>query len=181
MRDVFTAPATLLIGNDPTNQHPLLAWQIRNNVRLHRARLYVINSQDIKLRRQATAFTQIPEGSEGKLAAFLGGDDAVADALGSTKESWTTLRDKLRTEQNLVIIFGSEIRRRMTSPAWSTSVLRLRARNSSALAITRTPAAPPTWACIPICSLAITQSSATVSSTRNGATFPKPPVSICQA
>ena len=45
-RDVFTAPAILLIGNDPTNQHPLLAWQIRNNVRLHRARLYVINSQD---------------------------------------------------------------------------------------------------------------------------------------
>ena len=44
------APAILLIGNDPTEQHPLLAWQIRNNVRLHRARLYVINSQDIKLR-----------------------------------------------------------------------------------------------------------------------------------
>src|SRR3954471_18364493 len=110
MVDVFTAPALLLIGNDPTNQHPLLAWQIRNNVRLHRAKLYVINSQDIKLRRQATTFTQIPEGSEGKLAAFLGGDDTVADALGSSKESWTTLRDKLRTEQNLVIIFGSEIR-----------------------------------------------------------------------
>ena len=39
MRDVFNAPAILLIGNDPTEQHPLLAWQIRNNVRLHRARL----------------------------------------------------------------------------------------------------------------------------------------------
>ena len=37
MRDVFNAPAILLIGNDPTEQHPLLAWQIRNNVRLHRA------------------------------------------------------------------------------------------------------------------------------------------------
>ena len=37
MADVFTAPAILLIGNDPTEQHPLLAWQIRNNVRLHRA------------------------------------------------------------------------------------------------------------------------------------------------
>src|SRR6202044_3952007 len=44
MTDVFTAPAILLIGNDPTDQHPLLAWQIRNNVRLHRAKLYVINS-----------------------------------------------------------------------------------------------------------------------------------------
>ncbi len=38
------APAILLIGNDPTEQHPLLAWQIRNNVRLHGARLYIVNS-----------------------------------------------------------------------------------------------------------------------------------------
>jgi NADH-quinone oxidoreductase chain G len=110
MVDVFTAPAILLIGNDPTNQHPLLAWQIRNNVRLHRAKLHVINSQELKLRRQATTFTQIPAGSEGKMAAFLGGNDAACEALGSSKESWVALRDKLRSEQNLVIIFGSEIR-----------------------------------------------------------------------
>ena len=79
MADVFTAPAILLIGNDPTEQHPLLAWQIRNNVRLHRARLYVVNSQSIKLRRQATSFTQIPAGMEGKVASFLSGDDGAAD------------------------------------------------------------------------------------------------------
>jgi NADH-quinone oxidoreductase subunit G len=110
MADVFTAPAVLLIGNDPTEQHPLLAWQIRNNVRLHRAKLYVINSESIKLRRQAASFTQIPAGAEGKVAAFLAGDDAAADALGSTKDEWITLRDKIRAEQNIVIIFGSEIR-----------------------------------------------------------------------
>ena len=45
MREVSKAPAILLIGNDPTEQHPLLAWQIRNNVRLHRAKLYMINSR----------------------------------------------------------------------------------------------------------------------------------------
>ena len=113
MADVYTAPAILLIGNDPTEQHPLLAWQIRNNVRLHRAKLHVINSASIKLRRQATTFTQVPAGSEGKLAAFLSGDDAAADALTSTsvsKDAWLALREKLRGEQNLVIIFGSEIR-----------------------------------------------------------------------
>jgi len=113
MRDVFNAPATLLIGNDPTEQHPLLAWQIRNNVRLHRARLYVINSQPIKLRRQAATFVQIPAGSEGKVAALLSGDDAAVDALtneSSNRETWVALRDKLRGEQNLVIIFGSELR-----------------------------------------------------------------------
>jgi NADH-quinone oxidoreductase subunit G len=110
MADVFSAPAILLIGNDPTEQHPLLAWQIRNNVRLHRAKLYVINSEPIKLRRQATSFMQIPAGAEAKVAAFLAGEDAVADSLGNTKDVWLGLRDKLRAEQNLVIIFGSEIR-----------------------------------------------------------------------
>ena len=110
MAEVFTAPAILLIGNDPTEQHPLLAWQIRNNVRLHRAKLYVINSQSIKLRRQATSFAQIPAEAEGRVAAFLAGDDAAADALGNTRDAWLSLRDKIRSEQNLVIIFGSEIR-----------------------------------------------------------------------
>ena len=112
MADVFTAPAILLIGNDPTEQHPLLAWQIRNNVRLHQARLYVINSNSIKLRRQATSFMQIDAGVEGKVAAFLAGDDVPDVSVNSSadKDAWIELRDKLRGEQNLVIVFGSEIR-----------------------------------------------------------------------
>jgi NADH-quinone oxidoreductase subunit G len=113
MREVYNAPAILVIGNNPTDQHPLLAWQIRNNVRLHRSRLYLINAQPIKLGRQAAGFTQIPAGTEGKAAAFLAGDDAAVDALISEKtprETWLALREKLRAEQNLIIIFGSEIR-----------------------------------------------------------------------
>jgi NADH-quinone oxidoreductase subunit G len=113
MTDVFTAPAILLIGNDPTEQHPLLAWQIRNNVRLHRARLYLVNSKPIKLRRQASTFIEIPAGAEGQVAAFFGGDDAAADALitpSTNLDAWRGLREKLGGEQNLVIVFGSEIR-----------------------------------------------------------------------
>jgi NADH-quinone oxidoreductase subunit G len=118
MTDVFTAPAILLIGNDPTEQHPLLAWQIRNNVRLHRARLYAINAEPIKLRRQATAFLQIPAGAESKVASFLAGEDTALEALAAhvgagdppAQSQWRDLRDKLRGEKNLVIIFGSEIR-----------------------------------------------------------------------
>ena len=113
MREVYDAPAVLMIGNNPTEQHPLLAWQIRNNVRLHRSRLYLINSQSIKLGRQAAAFTQIPGGTEGKTAAFLSGDDAAVDALvteNTNREAWIALRDKLRGEPNLIIVFGSEIR-----------------------------------------------------------------------
>jgi NADH-quinone oxidoreductase subunit G len=111
MRDVFNAPAMLLIGNNPTEQHPLLAWQIRNSVRLHRARLYVINSREIKLRRQAVNFVQIPEGTEGNVASFLAGDDSAIHTAGSEiSHALKALRDKLRSEQNLVIIFGCEIR-----------------------------------------------------------------------
>jgi NADH-quinone oxidoreductase subunit G len=110
---VFNAPAMLLIGNDPTNQHPLLAWQIRNNVRLHRSRLYLINSAPIKLRRQAAAFGLIPPGTEENAVAFLAGDDSLLDSLvtpNTSRDAWTALRDKVRGEQNLVIAFGSELR-----------------------------------------------------------------------
>ena len=113
MADIFSAPAILLIGNDPTEQHPLLAYQIRNNVRLHRARLYVVNSAPIKLRRQATSFLQIPPGAESKVSAFLSGEGAAVDAIVSpttNRDAWLALRDKLRGEQNLLIVFGAEVR-----------------------------------------------------------------------
>jgi NADH-quinone oxidoreductase subunit G len=121
MRDVLNAPAILLIGNDPTDQHPLLAWQIRTNVRLRHARLYVINSAPIKLRRQASAFAMITAGAEAKAVAFLAGDDSVVDSLvntelngesagGASRDAWMGLREKIRAEQNLVIAFGSEQR-----------------------------------------------------------------------
>ena len=117
MRDVLKAPAILLIGNDPTNQHPLLAWQIRTNVRLRRARLYVINSAPIKLQRQAAGFGLVPAGAEAQAVAFLSGDDSQLDSLvdsqaaeGTTRDAWTALREKIRGEQNMVIAFGPELR-----------------------------------------------------------------------
>ena len=110
MADAFTAPAILLIGNDPTEQHPLLAWQIRNNVRLHRAKLYVANRNSIKLRRQATVFAQV--NGEADFVSFLSKNDPAPAALGvsgTTGETLTKLRETLRNESNLVVIFGSEI------------------------------------------------------------------------
>jgi len=112
MADAFTAPAILLIGNDPTEQHPLLAWQIRNNVRLHRAKLYVVNSHPIKLRRQATVFAQVGEKAEAAFVQFLAGNAAAPESLGingTTPASLDQLRQTLKTEQGLVVIFGSEL------------------------------------------------------------------------
>src|SRR6267154_787482 len=112
MRDVASASAILLIGNDPTERHPLLAWNIRTNVRLNQAKLFVVNSQAIKLRRQATRFVQVPAGREGKLVAFLNGDDAAAGTLtgaAGSNDALKQLRDELKAQKDLVIIFGSEL------------------------------------------------------------------------
>ena len=45
MADVYNANAVLLIGNDVTQQNPLVAWQIRTGVRHHGLQLYVINGR----------------------------------------------------------------------------------------------------------------------------------------
>jgi len=113
MADVFTAPAILLIGNDPTEQHPLLAYQIRNNVRLHRARLYVVNSNPIKVQRQATVFAQVTTNKgEAAFSHFLSHGNPAPEALGAngtTPAAFEALRETLRGEKDLVVIFGSEI------------------------------------------------------------------------
>jgi NADH-quinone oxidoreductase subunit G len=103
MRDVFDAPAILLIGNDPTEQHPLLAWQIRNNVRLHRSKLYVVNAEQIKLRRQSQSFVQTNDYAG--FVQYLAGGSAPA---GTSIDG--SLRDSLKAEQGLVVIFGSELK-----------------------------------------------------------------------
>ncbi len=115
MNDVISAPAILLIGNDPTYQHPLLAWQIRNNVRLHQARLYLIHGRPIKLTQQASVFVQVGLGAEGSAVQFLVREDTHLEYSTldkATLERLVALRDKLRVERDLVIIFGSELDRR---------------------------------------------------------------------
>ncbi|HTW48423.1 MAG TPA: NADH-quinone oxidoreductase subunit NuoG [Acidobacteriaceae bacterium] len=109
LRDVGSAKAILLIGNDPTEQHPGLAWQIRTNVRLNNARLYVVNHERIKLRRQATGFLQIREGDYAAAVGYLAGDDKALEGNG---EEAAKFRETLRKEESLVIVFGSEFRGR---------------------------------------------------------------------
>jgi NADH-quinone oxidoreductase subunit G len=112
LRDVEKAPAILLLGNDPTNQHPLLATTIRNNVRLNGGKLFIVNDAEIKLRRQSKAYAQIPPNSYGRFLSFLAGEDS-GDTLvtaSTDKNHLAAMRELLRAEQNLLIIFGSEIR-----------------------------------------------------------------------
>ncbi|MGA2219582.1 MAG: molybdopterin-dependent oxidoreductase, partial [Terracidiphilus sp.] len=97
LRDIASAPAILLIGGNPTDEHPLLAWELRTNVRLNRARLYVANTKSIKLERQAKTAVQLPANGYENLAAFL-------------DESGTDFAKAVLAEESLVVIFGQEYR-----------------------------------------------------------------------
>ncbi|MGO8718888.1 MAG: molybdopterin-dependent oxidoreductase [Acidobacteriaceae bacterium] len=103
--DAASAPAIFIIGNDPTEQHPLLAWNLRTNVRHNCTRIYLANHREIKLHRQAKSFVQIPTDAYGDFARFLGGEENSAFG-----EDAKALRDALRNEPNLLIVFGSELR-----------------------------------------------------------------------
>jgi len=100
LRDMAKAPAILLVGGNPTEEHPLLAWQLRTNVRLNRARLYVANSKRIKLERQARMTLRLPADGYSNLAAYLGGSDAAIQNK--------AFRDALLVEDSLVVILGGE-------------------------------------------------------------------------
>ncbi|WP_348266493.1 molybdopterin-dependent oxidoreductase [Edaphobacter sp. DSM 109919] len=110
LRDTLTAPAILLVGGDPTNQAPGTAWNIRTNVRNNRARLYVINSAEIKLRRQAKAFVHLAPFGYGAVASYLAGDNAAGSSAVSDTNALGTFRDAVKAEENLLILIGSELR-----------------------------------------------------------------------
>jgi len=111
-RCVEKAPAILLVGGDPTNQAPLTAWNIRTNVRLNKARLYVANHEEIKLRRQAKAFVHVAQFGYGSLASYLAGDDKSAHAASTVAQAdeLSSFRAALLAEEKLVVVVGNEVR-----------------------------------------------------------------------
>jgi len=107
MADVYHAPAVLLIGNDVTNQNPLVAWQIRTGVRHHGLRLYAINGRDSKIHRQARIAVQVPKGSEVHALHWLANEHGSFDA--KTTEALVQLKAALEAEKDVVVIFGAEM------------------------------------------------------------------------
>jgi NADH-quinone oxidoreductase subunit G len=111
MEEVSSASSLLLIGDDPTHQHPLLAYQIRQAVRQRGARLYVVNSREVKLCRQASLYVTVkPQGEAEAVRALAGNQAASTDWLAGGPEELNALRQKLQKESDTVIIFGDEIR-----------------------------------------------------------------------
>ena len=127
MDDIPLASSILLVGNDPTHQHPLAAFQIRQAVQRHGARLYVINQQDIKLRRQSSLYLPVQAGGEAEAIRALAGmeipsappltslpNQARESGVGSglapgVVSSLNSLREELRKQSDVIIIFGDEI------------------------------------------------------------------------
>jgi NADH-quinone oxidoreductase subunit G len=107
MADVYTAPAVLLIGNDVTQQNPLVAWQIRTGVRHHKTRLYVINGVESKIHRQATQVVQTAKGGERAAVRWLAHEEGQFDV--PTTTALVQLKAALEAEQDVVILFGAEI------------------------------------------------------------------------
>ena len=97
LQEISSASAILLVGGNPTEEHPLLAWTLRTNVRLNRARLYVANSKPIKLERQAKATQGLPPKGYKDLPALI-------------KKGDTDFSKAILEEESLVVIFGEECR-----------------------------------------------------------------------
>jgi NADH-quinone oxidoreductase subunit G len=93
---VEKSPALLIVGGDPTNEAPLTAWNIRTNVRLNKARVYIANHRDIKLKRQAKAFAPVAEFGYAAFIQSLGGDGEFAKAV--------------KAEEKLVVVVGNDLR-----------------------------------------------------------------------
>src|SRR4029077_16453923 len=69
---LYRSKAVLLIGNDPTNQNPLAAWQIRSGIRHFGTKLFIINEREIKLHRQAKVLAKVRKGPEAAALRCLG-------------------------------------------------------------------------------------------------------------
>ena len=129
IEDIFEASSILVVGNDPTHQHPLIAYQIRQAVRQHNAHLYLLNSQELKLQRQASVSVRVRANGEPDAIRALAGIEAAGSGTGilpvtehgqdgrgtnglvtGNAGDLDALREKLQKESDTIIIFGDEIR-----------------------------------------------------------------------
>src|SRR4029079_15475804 len=77
------------VGADLAQQHPLLSYQARAKFRHHNAHIYAVTTGPVREDNQAVASVRVAAGGE------LGGVES--------------LRDKLKAESDLVIVFGDSV------------------------------------------------------------------------
>jgi NADH-quinone oxidoreductase subunit G len=107
MEQLYQSKAVLVIGNDPTNQNPLVAWQIRTGIRHFGSKLFLIHSNAIKLNRKATQFVKIAPGQEAAIFQWLAHEQGqLAPEL---VEQLVQLKAALEAETEVGMVFGAEV------------------------------------------------------------------------
>jgi NADH-quinone oxidoreductase subunit G len=87
--DLYTTKAAVVIGADLSQQHPLLAYQLRANFRHHKAHVYTITEGPVRERKYAAK-------------SLIAAPPQQLDALES-------LRGDLAKEPELIILFGDTL------------------------------------------------------------------------
>jgi NADH-quinone oxidoreductase subunit G len=88
--DLYEKKAVLVIGADLALEQPFLSFQIRANYRHHQARVYVVTAGPVREDKYAAASLRVAPGGE-------------LDRVES-------LRDRLKAEPELVIVFGDAVK-----------------------------------------------------------------------
>ena len=88
--DLYDRKAFLIVGSDLAQQHPFLSFQIRANFRHHEAHVYTVTQGPVREDKYAVGTLHASPGEE--LAAL------------------ERLRDRLKAEPELVILFGDSIK-----------------------------------------------------------------------
>jgi len=107
MEQLYQSKAVLVIGNDPSNQNPLVAWQIRSGIRHFGSKLFLINANEIKLKRKAKQFVKIAPGQEHTILKWLAHEEGqLAPEL---VEQLVQLKAALEAESDVAVVFGAEL------------------------------------------------------------------------
>jgi len=107
MEQLYESKAVLLVGNDPTNQNPLVAWQIRSGIRHFGTKLFVINANDIRLKRKATQFVKVEPGQEAAVLKWLAHEEGQFSP--GLVEQLVLLKAALEAAGDVAVVFGAEI------------------------------------------------------------------------
>ncbi|MDP3000646.1 MAG: NADH-quinone oxidoreductase subunit NuoG [Bryobacterales bacterium] len=87
--DLYSTKAALVVGSDLAQQHPLYAFQLRANWRHHQARVYTVTEGPVREDQYSAGRARVQRGEE------LAGVER--------------LREQLKAEPELVILFGDAI------------------------------------------------------------------------
>src|SRR6202790_3616915 len=107
MDQLYKSPAVLVIGNDPANQNPLVAWQIRSGIRHFGTKLFLLNSRDTKLHRKANQFVKVEEGQEGAALRWMAHEEGQLSP--GFAEQLVQLKAGLEAESDVAVVFGAEV------------------------------------------------------------------------